>query len=474
MSSHNKNKGIYIVYFLFSIIIILIGVMIYSLTKPQLQNKQKYIDWESYDNIEKEWLDNMFDKVYIITIPKRRNHVNMITRTMKIDPIIFNAVNKNNLDKPALIEEGKLSAMCILNSGRIACHMSHISVIEDFLKDEKAKTCFIFEDDIELPSDVLEVKNLIEKCYESLPEDWDIINFGKCWDDCNSSVVINKYVSKSFPLCRHSYLINRSGAEKILKGTLPMRLFPGDHMYRQLAYDGVLNMYSSNKPVFLQNRMGMGSNLANNDSLRICGNGITVNISMIIYCRNPTDVLEKVKESIKNNTVIIDEVFVVMRDMNGVRSADEKELEELDVVKAVVTEESPMTKYEISLEVSNDVVLIIDSDLAIDSPTVMKSINSLFLEEEDFLHSEYTTPVCVLTTTNYLNKILQNISPSEKEKLSEIKYNAEDIYMSKKSRDIGGTTSLIYNKKISFLNPVEEDYEYKKFREEFMNSGASL
>ena len=228
-------------------------------------------DLNDYSKIKQNWIHNIFDSVYIITIPKRVYHVNYISNTMKIKPIIFNAVDKNTLDKKHLVDNNIITSKYYStnNKGRIACHLSHINVMIDFLKNPNKKHCMIFEDDMKLPNTLTNIVHIMENSMKNIPNTWDIIYFGRCWDDCRKAVYYNKYLMKSNPLCRHAYAVSRKGATKIVEHTLPM-VHNGDDMYRILIDSHVLDSYSTKIPLFFQNRENELSTLGNNGVLKVC------------------------------------------------------------------------------------------------------------------------------------------------------------------------------------------------------------
>ena len=106
--------------------------------------------------------------------------------------------------------------------------------------------------------------NQIKEIMDSVPDDWDMINLGRCWDNCEMSKKINPILVKLYsPKCRHAYIINRRGAKKMLKYCLPMGGFPGDNLISFFIKNGLITAYGSNRFLFSQNRAVMGSNLNN-------------------------------------------------------------------------------------------------------------------------------------------------------------------------------------------------------------------
>ena len=192
---------------------------------------------------------------------------------LKIQAKFISAFNKNNIDRNHLINTNFISNDYNQNNGRIACHYSHIMVLKYFLKSNK-KNCIIFEDDIKkIDFDTFKSKhqNILIESLNKLPKDYDILYFGRCWDDCKKqNYLTNNLVKVNSPKCRHSYAVSRKGAQKIIKYSLPMRRYAGDTIIARLITKGLISAYSITPPIFFQNRSQLGSNLNNKDALKEC------------------------------------------------------------------------------------------------------------------------------------------------------------------------------------------------------------
>lgn len=238
-----------------------------------VQNKEsyneRYIDTKSYENVRSQWLYDFFDTVYVITIPARERYITRVMNTMKLNPVFLRGIIKHDLVKQDLVDRNLIHRNCSLNNGRIACHLSHIEVLKTFLKTNK-KTCFVFEDDVKLPTNLQTTYKQMTRVMKTVPSTWDIINFSRCWDNCSEQVIVNDSVVKSLPLCRSAYAITRKCANIIVNETLPMRKKPGDVMYKELAEKGIIDIYASTPSLFVQNRKIMGSELGNTSTIREC------------------------------------------------------------------------------------------------------------------------------------------------------------------------------------------------------------
>ena len=206
-----------------------------------------------------------FDKIYIIYVPDRKENMDRFSKYINIKPTFFSAIMKDQLHHDKLISNNLLDGQSELNLGRIACHLSHMYVLQEFLKDKTAKTCMVFEDDIALPKDLKQTLMRIDGAMANIPDDWQLLNFGRCWDKCSRQIPIpqTELVRSFRSLCRHSYAVTRKGAEIILKNTLPMTTSPGDSSIGKLTDKELLIGYAITPRVFWQNRVKFGSNIGN-------------------------------------------------------------------------------------------------------------------------------------------------------------------------------------------------------------------
>lgn len=199
---------------------------------------------------------NMYTKLtipsYAIFIPKREEHIRNFLKNYDIDANFVQGYPKDELDRDKLVKSGLISYDCGLNTGRIACHLSHCRILSDFLATDE-EVCLIFEDDLVCNYRPAKIHNTIKQNLEDAPKDWDIINLGSCLRKCSRDKPVAKDLVKAEnALCRHGYLINRKGAKKVLKGTLPMRNKPGDKSIVEMGDD--INIYATSPRLFEQRR----------------------------------------------------------------------------------------------------------------------------------------------------------------------------------------------------------------------------
>ena len=219
----------------------------------------------------KDWLEEIFDRRQIITIPSRLNHVKKFCKSFEIKPTIFKAILKNNVQHYNNPYKLKL--------GEIACALSQEQVLKDFI-NSNSSTLLMFEDDnipftdhIYSGSNVNlhHIKKYITNAVNMLPSDWDVLYMGRCWDNCSRNIKINKYLYKTHrTLCHHAIAFSRDGAIKVLESIVHPLSKPIDHVVAKLTTNGEIDSYATIIPIFYQNREKLSSTLGNYDSLPVC------------------------------------------------------------------------------------------------------------------------------------------------------------------------------------------------------------
>tara|TARA_B100001093_G_C26790787_1_gene998877 strand:- start:514 stop:1314 length:801 start_codon:yes stop_codon:yes gene_type:complete len=232
----------------------------------------------------KQRINDVIDSVYIIAVPNRKSYMKRVLNYYDIKGEFIDTIMKDTLDKKNLVNQKLLHydhenqekifkrkeiGFSGLNTGRIACHLSHMKALKIFLKSDH-ENCLIFEDDIKMNNKKKVISKFVETI-RSLPKGWEYANLGRCWDKCSKDKYVNNYLVRSIrPLCRHAYVVSRSGARKILNYCLPMKGYPGDHHYAEMVHKKLLNAFSSKEQIFFQNRETLGTNLGNNNIIKTC------------------------------------------------------------------------------------------------------------------------------------------------------------------------------------------------------------
>lgn len=255
------------------IVIIILIIIIFC-------NKIMFHEHFKIDEIKS--LENIFDSISIITIPERINYVKLFSNSFNINYNIFNAILIKDIKN---IYNNKYN----LKWGEIACACSHEAVLKQFIKTNFNNLLILEDDNLNLNNYDSNTEQLIgydkekhfnkldylntyiSNSFKSLPNDWDILYLGRCWDDCNNHQIINKYIIKtSRTLCNHAIVYSKKGAFKILKHIKHPLQYPIDHIIANLSLQNKLNCYATIKPLFFQNRIELGTTIGNFDDLPIC------------------------------------------------------------------------------------------------------------------------------------------------------------------------------------------------------------
>lgn len=253
---------------MFKIIIhfILFYIIIYLIYKIY----NKYHSKEHFNQEPKDWLENIFDDRQIITIPERLEHVKSFCNSFEIKPTIFNAILKKDLSYNNIYN---------LKIGEIACALSQEAVLRQFINSGSRHLLLLEDDNLPLTNSFYSeiglsltiIKDYIHDSVFNIPYDWDVIYFGRCWDDCAKHIPINDFIVKTNrTLCHHAIAFSRKGAQIILEAIKHPLSVPIDHVVANLSLLGKINSYATILPVFYQNRIELNSTIGNYDHLPIC------------------------------------------------------------------------------------------------------------------------------------------------------------------------------------------------------------
>lgn len=127
-----------------------------------------------------------------------------------------------------------------MTSGEIGCYLSHVMVLNAFLKTGE-EYCVVFEDDFLVKPGAWETVDLLENCIrQGGIKDWDLINLTReptkfrrellnLADDSASGTLFNAYY---FPTRAAAIMWSKDGAKRFLeKSEVP--LCPIDHLFRK-------------------------------------------------------------------------------------------------------------------------------------------------------------------------------------------------------------------------------------------------
>jgi hypothetical protein len=203
------------------------------------------------------WINDFFQSVFVISSTEAKPYMLEVMAALEITPDYVKRVAPNDLKRTALIDEEIITEECTLSMAVVANNMSHIAALSAFLQTSDVNTAFICEDTVtKIPAEQLPaLKTKFGQVMANVPNDWEIINFGRCLDKCTDNTAIApNLLSSTGALCRYAYAVSRAGAEKIavyiktLKGSAP-----GDEIIAAYARAGKLKMYVPDKAFFVEN-----------------------------------------------------------------------------------------------------------------------------------------------------------------------------------------------------------------------------
>jgi GR25 family glycosyltransferase involved in LPS biosynthesis len=238
----------------------------------------------------KEGFNELSVSSYVLFIPKRLQSITNTMNGLGISPNYIQGPDKNLFSLEKLTEEGiirkdwykysienkhKKYGKKKVNTGRVACHLGHLKIMEKFLKTD-SKYALIFEDDLHIsPSQYDDIAIKIRHILENIPKDAQVVYLSYCWELCSLTTKYNELFTNAVrPLCRHMYMVSREGAKIILDKTIPM-YNTGDKMIGFLIAKGILKGYLVNNKYLQidQNRQSDGvfkTNLENDAPHRLC------------------------------------------------------------------------------------------------------------------------------------------------------------------------------------------------------------
>lgn len=244
-------------------------------------------------------IETQFDRVYSIAVPNRERHAlstmaffgvhrgQLVPAVLKQqaaaarpeiaagltpDSHTATAVGPADADVATLGRLRTLGPGGQVNDGELACSLSHAATLRRFL-ESGAESALIFEDDVKQESPEHTTARL-DSTMANTPADWEFVNFGRCWDECDADVAVAPgVVIPTRPMCTHAYAVSRTGAVKLLDScfgpnSLEVTL---DRCYATLVRNGALAAYAPASPaLFWQDRKTFGSRLGSANEYREC------------------------------------------------------------------------------------------------------------------------------------------------------------------------------------------------------------
>jgi GR25 family glycosyltransferase involved in LPS biosynthesis len=197
-------------------------------------------------------------KVYICHWKKLKDRKNELIEILKEENILQYEFNeKYDKDDWDIGELKKIHPYAFrktpsgryLNESEISLLLKHYDIIRE-LSSNNAEYLLVLEDDVILCDDFLD--NL-EKCFNELPKDWDLVWVGTCCD-LHEPKIENKlvYKTKRGSRCTHAYLISKTCANKILNNISKITEAI-DHSFNFFIKELDLNNYWIEPPLAIQN-----------------------------------------------------------------------------------------------------------------------------------------------------------------------------------------------------------------------------
>jgi len=197
-------------------------------------------------------------KVYICHWKKLKDRKNEIIKILKEENILQYEFNEKydkdewDIDELKKIHPyafGKTPSGRYLNDSEISLLLKHYDIIRE-LSSNNVEYVLVLEDDAILCDDFLD--NL-EKCFNELPKDWDLVWVGTCCD-LHEPKIKNKlvYKTKRGSRCTHAYLISKSCANKILNNINKITEAI-DYSFNFFIKELDLNNYWIEPPLAIQN-----------------------------------------------------------------------------------------------------------------------------------------------------------------------------------------------------------------------------
>ena len=223
---------------------------------------QFHLKTKKNNSFNKLGMHKYFDKIYVITLEKRKEYVTNVFSALDTYPKYINALFKDDLKN---VYEKICSKKIQHSFGEIGCYYSHRQALKDCV-NSKAKICAIFEDDmINVHSKDVLFAN-IEQSLKELPGDWEMLFLGRCLDDCEKMVHISPTLIKPhFTLCTHAYIVNQKGAAILLQHSIHMKK-PIDMLYAKLVNKNKIKGYAVEHNFFNQNCLFVPSEIRNSQT----------------------------------------------------------------------------------------------------------------------------------------------------------------------------------------------------------------
>jgi GR25 family glycosyltransferase involved in LPS biosynthesis len=162
-------------------------------------------------------LNEYFDKIYCINLDRRED------RWRKCSTLF----EKNNIivDRFSAIDKQDIKNESILNSGQLACLLSHLDILNIALEKGYEKI-LVFEDDVVFDEDI---NNFFKNNIQDVPDDWKFLYFGGAHLN-GLNLFKNNVFKTTGTLTTHAYAIKCDIIAKIIP-SISQTEFPVDVYY---------------------------------------------------------------------------------------------------------------------------------------------------------------------------------------------------------------------------------------------------
>jgi hypothetical protein len=232
-------------------------------------------------------------KVFIVTLPKRREHVaHMLNVTgmahvaTLVDPTTPASVVAQGLFPSATSNVSFEGDPLTVNEA--ACAKSHHDAIRAYMNSGADYGLIMEDDTMAAPAlqallfNNISATSVLQKVIEarhSLERPWDVINFGRCWDCCKIECAINhqhfphegfNIITSPHPNCGSAYLVNHKGAAALTEGQEPTLRRQADDNIGAHGMLGAFTLMSAYPRLFMQDD-NFGSTLHEKSADVECG-----------------------------------------------------------------------------------------------------------------------------------------------------------------------------------------------------------
>ena len=201
-----------------------------------------------------------FDKVYVISLPRRLDRRERVKRVLNgIDFEFVDSIDGyQDIDIQELIKNKELSTeykdpVGLITKGIVGCALSHKKAWKKFI-DSKEDTAIFFEDDLMMTKDIFRQPPGQEVTKETeytqyyidllneidMLKDWDVIFMGKKMLSYPGDMITKNIIRPIFGKAgwgAHSYVLNKRSAKKLLKQYTPIE-YAVDVFLETKIFDG--------------------------------------------------------------------------------------------------------------------------------------------------------------------------------------------------------------------------------------------